>query len=86
MFFFDPSDKIIVKLSIFVYILLTTIRPTNGEKHRKIVGSVFEKISLEYRKISNFTYSLVGRFLKQFSTANLNNFERIDFAEILQIC
>jgi len=29
---------------------------------RKIVGSIFEKISLENRKISNFVYLLAGRF------------------------
>jgi len=29
-------------------------------------------------KISNFAYALAGRFLKQFSTVNLNNFQRIN--------
>jgi len=78
-FFDSPSSlKILfVKFSKFFNILLTTMWPTNGEKYRKIVGSIFEKISLENCKILNLAYSLAGRFLKQFSTANLNNFQRI---------
>jgi len=54
MFFFDPSSlQILVKFSNFFRILLTTIRSTNGEKYRKVVGTVFEKISL-LRFYSNF--------------------------------
>jgi len=62
-FSLTPPLKILFKFSIFFHILLTTIRPTNGEKYKKIVGSVFEKISLENRKSSNFAYSLTGRFI-----------------------
>ena len=82
--FFDPSFlKILLSNSrIFFHTLLTTERSTNAEKHRKIVGSVFEKISLENCKISNFAYSLAGRFLKQFSSVNLNNFQRINLLKL----
>jgi len=61
----------------FYCILLTTIWPTNGEKYRKV-----KKISLENCKIWNFSYSLAGRFLKQFSSANLNNFQGINLLKL----
>ena len=62
MFFFDPSSlKILVKFSSFSY--FAHINTANKwRKYRKIVGNIFEKITLENRKISNFVYSLAARF------------------------
>jgi len=54
-------------------------------KHKKIIGSVFEKISLQNCKISNFAYSLAGTFIKQFSTANLNNFQPINLLKFTHL-
>ena len=66
--FSDPSSlKILSSNFLLFHILFTTNRPTNGEKHRAIVGSIFEKNSLENRKISNFAYSLAKFFLAIFN-------------------
>jgi len=56
-----PQNSLVKFFNLF-YILLTTIRPTNGEKYRKITDSIFEKTSLENCKISNFAHSLAERF------------------------
>ena len=53
------------------------------EKNIDNCDGALEKISVENCKISNFAYSLAGRFQKSlFSTANLNNFQRISLLKL----
>jgi len=67
-----PPSKLSRQIFRFFSYFVHTIRPTNGEKYRKIVGSIFEKISLENRDISKFAYLLAGRFFLAIFNSKFN--------------
>ena len=66
--FFDPSSLKIRQIFEIFHILLKTIQPTNGEKYRKIVGSIFEKISLEIKNFQIFPILWLGHYLAIFKS------------------
>jgi len=80
MFFFHPPSLKILLSNFWNFLTFCPQHYSQQmEKNiRKLLLVAFKKIWLQNCKISSFAYSFAGRFLKQFSTANLNNFQRIN--------
>jgi len=57
-----PPSKFSCQIFEFFHILLTTIRPTNGEKCRKIVGSFSRKFHLKIAKFQILPIIWLGDF------------------------
>jgi len=63
-----PPSKFSRQIFEIFHILLKTIQRTIGEKYRKIVGSVFEKSSLEIENFQILPILWLGDYLTIFKS------------------